>query len=117
MGDMPDLVPTLAVTAAFADGKTVIKHIAHLRIKESDRIGVLARELNRIGIQAEEGEDWLKIEGGKGHGAEIEPQNDHRIAMSFAIAGLAIPGIKIKEPQCVRKSFPGFWKVLRRFDR
>jgi 3-phosphoshikimate 1-carboxyvinyltransferase len=117
MSDMPDLVPALAVTAAFADGNTVIKRIAHLRLKESDRIRVLTRELNRIGIRAEEGEDWLKIEGGKGHGAEIEPQNDHRIAMSFAIAGLAIPGIKIKEPQCVRKSFPGFWKVLRRFDR
>jgi 3-phosphoshikimate 1-carboxyvinyltransferase len=117
MGDMPDLVPALAVTAAFANGNTVIKHIAHLRLKESDRIRVLARELKRMDIQTEEGEDWLKIKGGKGHGAEIEPQNDHRIAMSFAIAGLVIPGIKIKEPRCVRKSFPDFWKVLRRFYR
>ncbi|MDI6761951.1 MAG: 3-phosphoshikimate 1-carboxyvinyltransferase [Thermodesulfobacteriota bacterium] len=114
MNEMPDLVPTLAVTSAFACGKTLIKNIGHLRLKESDRIGVLARELSRIGIQVEEGEDWLKIEGGRGHGAEIDPHNDHRIAMSFAIAGLVIPGIRIKEPQCVKKSFPDFWEVFGR---
>ncbi|MBM4278446.1 MAG: 3-phosphoshikimate 1-carboxyvinyltransferase [Deltaproteobacteria bacterium] len=114
MGDMPDLVPTLAVTAAFARGQTLIQNIGHLRLKESDRIAVLTTELRRMGIRVEEGEDWLKIEGGKGHGAEIDPHDDHRIAMSFAIAGLVIPGIKIKEPQCVKKSFPDFWEVFRR---
>lgn len=117
MGDMPDLVPTLAVTAAFARGQTLIQNIGHLRIKESDRIAVLTTELRRMGIRVEEGEDWLKIEGGKGHGAEIDPHDDHRIAMSFAIAGLVIPGIRIKEPQCVKKSFPDFWEVFERLYR
>lgn len=114
MNGIPDLVPTLAVTAAFAKGETMIQKIGHLRFKESDRIAVLATELRRMGIRVEEGEDWLKIEGGKGHGAEIEPHDDHRIAMSFAIAGLVIPGIKIKEPQCVKKSFPDFWEKFQR---
>ncbi len=117
MNEMPDLVPTLAVTAAFARGQTLIQNIGHLRLKESDRISVLTTELRHMGVRVEEGEDWLKIEGGKGHGAEIEPHDDHRIAMSFAIAGLVIPGIKIKEPQCVKKSFPDFWEVFGRLYR
>jgi len=112
MNEMPDVVPALTVTAAFARGQTLIQHIGHLRFKESDRIAALTAELRRMGIGVEEGEDWLKIEGGKGHGAEIDPHGDHRIAMSFAIAGLVIPGIKIKEPHCVKKSFPDFWKVF-----
>ncbi len=117
MNEMPDLVPTLAVTAAFARGQTLIQNIGQLRLKESDRISVLTTELRHMGVRVEEGEDWLKIEGGKGHGAEIEPHDDHRIAMSFAIAGLVIPGIKIKEPQCVKKSFPDFWEVFGRLYR
>lgn len=117
MNEMPDLVPPLAITAAFARGETWITNIGHLRLKESDRIRALTEELTKIGVRVKEGEDNLKIEGGKPHGAEINTHNDHRIAMSFAIAGLVIPGIKIKEPQCVGKSFPAFWNVLRRFYR
>ena len=113
MNEMPDLVPTLAVTAAFAKGKTVIQNIRHLRFKESDRIQALAVELSRMGIQVKEGEDGLQIEGGKPHGAEIETYDDHRMAMSFAIAGLAVPGIKIKGERCVDKSFPGFWETFQ----
>ena len=114
MNAMPDSVPTLAVTAAFARGKTVIRNIGHLRLKESDRIRALARELSKMGIRVEEGEDWLKIEGGKAHGAEIETYNDHRLAMSFAIAGLAVSGVKINGEGCVDKSFPDFWKKFER---
>ena len=113
MNSMPDLVPTLAVTAAFAKGKTIIQNIGHLRLKESDRIRALAGELFRIGIRVEEGKDWLKIEGGEPHGAEIETYNDHRLAMSLAIAGLVVPGIKIKGEECVDKSFPDFWEKFR----
>ena len=113
MNEMPDLVPTLAVTAAFAQGKTVIRNIGHLRFKESDRIHALAVELSKMGIRVKEGEDGLEIEGGKPHGAEIETYDDHRLAMSFAIAGLAVPGVKIKGERCVDKSFPGFWEVLQ----
>jgi 3-phosphoshikimate 1-carboxyvinyltransferase len=113
MNEMPDLVPTLAVTAAFALGKTVIQNIRHLRLKESDRIHALAMELSKVGIRVNEREDGLEIEGGKPHGAEIETYDDHRIAMSFAIAGLAVPGIRIKGERCVEKSFPGFWETLQ----
>lgn len=113
MNEMPDLVPTLAVTAAFAQGNTVIQNIRHLRFKESDRLHALAVELSKMGIRVREGEDWLEIEGGKPHGAEIETYDDHRMAMSFAIAGLVIPGVKIKGERCVDKSFPGFWETLQ----
>jgi 3-phosphoshikimate 1-carboxyvinyltransferase len=112
MNAMPDLVPTLAVTAAFAKGKTVMGNIGHLRLKESDRIQSLASELARIGVKVEEGEDWLSVEGGKVRAAEVETHNDHRLAMSFAVAGLAVPGMKIKGEQCVGKSFPEFWETL-----
>jgi 3-phosphoshikimate 1-carboxyvinyltransferase len=114
MNEMPDLVPTLAVIAAFAKGKTVIQNIRHLRFKESDRIHALAVELSKMGIQVKEGEDGLQIEGGKPHGAEIETYDDHRLAMSFAIAGLAVPGVKIKGERCVDKSFPSFWETFQK---
>jgi 3-phosphoshikimate 1-carboxyvinyltransferase len=114
MNEMPDLVPTLAVTTAFAQGKTVIQNIGHLRVKESDRIHALAVELSKMGVRVKEEEDGLEIEGGKPHGAEIETYDDHRMAMSFAIAGLAIPGVKIKGERCVDKSFPRFWEKLQK---
>ena len=115
MNAVPDLVPALAVTAAFAKGKTIIQKIGHLRLKESDRIKALAGELAKMGIRVEEGEDWLSIEGGEPHGAEIETHNDHRLAMSFAIAGLAVSGIRIRNESCVNKSFPAFWEKLEGF--
>ncbi|HYA15681.1 MAG TPA: 3-phosphoshikimate 1-carboxyvinyltransferase [Syntrophales bacterium] len=114
MGDMPDMVPTLAVLAAFRKGQTTITNVAHLRIKESDRIAAVVNELNRIGVIAKEKDDGLVVVGGKPHGADIETYNDHRIAMSFAIAGLAVPGMRIKDRLCVRKSFPGFWDELKK---
>ncbi len=113
MNTMPDLVPTLAVTAVFARGRTVIRNIGHLRFKESDRIGALARELSKMGVRVEEGEDRLCLEGGQAHGAVIETHDDHRLAMSLAVAGLAVPGIRMNGEQCVNKSFPGFWEALQ----
>lgn len=113
MKDMPDLVPTLAVVAAFASGTTVIKNVAHLRAKESDRLSAVANELQRMGVDAVCGEDTLAVRGGgKPHGAEIETYKDHRMAMSFALAGLKIPGILIRNQGCVEKSFPDYWKVF-----
>jgi 3-phosphoshikimate 1-carboxyvinyltransferase len=114
MGNMPDMVPTLAVLAAFRQGQSIITNVSHLRIKESDRIAALVNELKKIGVAAKETADGLIIAGGKPHGACIETYNDHRIAMSFAIAGLAIPGISIGDSNCVGKSFPGFWDELSR---
>jgi len=114
MVGMPDMVPTLAVLAAMRPGRTVITNCAHLRLKESNRLAALATELSKTGVKADETEDGLMIEGDAPHGAEIETYNDHRIAMSFAILGLAIPGIKIQDEGCVDKSFPGFWEELKR---
>ncbi len=112
MGNMPDMVPTVGVLAAFRRGRTLITNVAHLRIKESNRLAAMAAELNRIGIAASERPDGLVIEGGTSHGADIETYNDHRIAMSFAVAGLVTPGIRIADKKCVDKSFPGFWQEL-----
>jgi 3-phosphoshikimate 1-carboxyvinyltransferase len=114
MNAMPDLVPTLAVTAAFAQGCTVMKNIGHLRLKESDRIAATAGELTKLGITTEAGEDWLKVKGGGARGAVVETHNDHRLAMSFAVAGLAVPGIRIEGEECVAKSFPEFWGTLEK---
>jgi len=114
MGDMPDVVPTLAVVASQATGRTTIKNIAHLRIKECDRLHVMAVELAKMGARVRELDDTLIIEGKDPetpmHGAEINTYNDHRIAMSFAVAGLVVPGVKILGEECVAKSFPDFWE-------
>ena len=114
MGYMPDVVPTLAVLASQAKGRTTIKNIAHLRIKECDRLHVMAVELAKMGARVQELDDSLIIEGKDPetpmHGAEIETYNDHRIAMSFAVAGLGVPGVKILGEECVAKSFPDFWE-------
>ncbi|MDP2046105.1 MAG: 3-phosphoshikimate 1-carboxyvinyltransferase [Deltaproteobacteria bacterium] len=113
MATMPDLVPTLAVLAAFAAGDTVITGVAHLRHKESDRLHAVATELGKLGIEARETPDGLVIRGGTPKGAVIHTYNDHRIAMSFAVAGLKIPGVAIEDPECVAKSFPDFWQFFK----
>ncbi|MGV8081890.1 MAG: 3-phosphoshikimate 1-carboxyvinyltransferase [Syntrophales bacterium] len=112
LGNMPDMVPTLAVLAALRPGRTAITGVPHLRVKESDRLAALAAELKKIGVSAEERPDGLVIEGGRPRGAEIETYNDHRIAMSFAVLGLAVPGMAILNEHCVAKSYPRFWEEL-----
>jgi 3-phosphoshikimate 1-carboxyvinyltransferase len=114
MATMPDLVPTLAVLAAFAAGDTVITGVAHLRHKESDRLAAVAAELGKLGIEARETADGLVIRGGTPQGGVIHTYNDHRIAMSFAVAGLKAPGMVITDPDCVAKSFPDFWEYFHR---
>jgi len=112
MEDVPDMVPTMAVLAALRPGRTIIRNVAHLRIKESNRLEALVTELAKTGIRAEETGDGLVITGGTPRGAEIETYNDHRIAMSFAVMGLCVPGMRIRNPGCVGKSFPGFWEEM-----
>jgi 3-phosphoshikimate 1-carboxyvinyltransferase len=109
MNAMPDCVPTLAVVALFADGPTSIRNVAHLRFKETDRLAALAAELSRLGAGVELLPDGLVIRPAPLAGARIETYRDHRIAMSFAVAGLRVPGVSIADPGCVAKSFPGFW--------
>jgi 3-phosphoshikimate 1-carboxyvinyltransferase len=112
MNSMPDVVQTLAVTALFAKGETYIYGIGNLRIKETDRIGALEQELSRLGADVESGEDFLKIRPGTYAPTDIETYDDHRMAMSLALVGLKVPGIRIKNPSCVEKSFPGFFEHL-----
>lgn len=110
MNDAPDSVPALAVVSMFAEGKTHIKNIGHLRYKESNRIAAIATELRKLGTIVNEGENFLEIiPQRKYESAVIETYNDHRIAMSFAIAQLIIKDIRIKNPECVKKSYPNFW--------
>jgi 3-phosphoshikimate 1-carboxyvinyltransferase len=113
MNRLPDGVMTLAVLAALAQGETRIVNVANLRIKESDRLAALVNELRRIGIEAEELPDGIRIQGGKPHGADIETYADHRMAMSFAILGVHVPGIRIGTPECVSKSYPTFFEQLQ----
>jgi len=112
MADMPDMVPTLAVVAAFAQGTTVIENVAHLKAKESDRLGSVVNELSKMGIEASCSDTGMKVTGGNPGGAEIDTYGDHRIAMSFALCGLKTPGVFIKDEGCVEKSFPNFWDVF-----
>jgi len=113
--DTPDLFPTMCILGAVANGKTVLKGAPHLRFKETDRIKAMATELEKLGVKTKELPDGLIIEGtDRFKEAEIETYDDHRIAMSFAILGLKTGGIIIKNPDCVKKSFPNFWEYLEK---
>jgi 3-phosphoshikimate 1-carboxyvinyltransferase len=112
MNRMPDAVPALAVVAACAEGKTSIRNVANLRHKETDRLSALAGELSKAGCQVKEFEDGLEIEPGVLRGAVFETYNDHRMAMSLALFGLRLEGVKIKNPECVAKTFPDYFQRL-----
>lgn len=109
-----DELPMIAVMACFAKGTTIIKDAAELKVKESDRISVMADNLSRMGAHITATEDGMIIEGGYPlHGAEIDSHLDHRIAMSFAVAALASEGeTTIKDADCVKISYPDFYKDL-----
>ncbi len=109
-----DELPILAVLAAFAEGTTVIRDAAELRVKESDRITVMCDNLRRMGAIAEPTADGMIIEGGHPlHGAVIDTKKDHRVAMSFAVAALQSSGeTELQDADCVAISYPGFYKDL-----
>ena len=111
-----DEIPMIAVMAAFAEGTTIIKDAKELKVKESDRILVMAENLSRMGADITPTDDGMIIHGGKPlHGAEIDSYLDHRVAMSFAIAGLLCDGpLSIKGGDCVKISYPEFYKDLYR---
>jgi 3-phosphoshikimate 1-carboxyvinyltransferase len=112
MQDCPDQAQTLAVLAAFAKGVTKITGIRSLRIKETNRLEAVATELGKMGIRTIAEEDALTIFGGNPQPAAIDTYGDHRMAMSFAVAGAALDGMRINDPQVVSKTFPNFWEVL-----
>jgi len=112
MNAISDTAQTLAVVALFGGGPTTIRGVAHIRHKETDRIADLARELRKLGASVEELADGLRITPAPLRGAEIETYNDHRMAMSFALAGMKIPGVSIRNPGCTAKTYPRFFEDL-----
>ncbi|WDP86350.1 MAG: 3-phosphoshikimate 1-carboxyvinyltransferase [Desulfobacter sp.] len=112
MSEIPDAVPAIAVVAAFARGRTRITNIAHLRVKECDRIDAVCSQLSKMGIQVSQTSDAMEIIGGSPKGAQISTFNDHRIAMAFSVAGLRVKGMEIENPNCVEKSFPTYWHLF-----
>jgi 3-phosphoshikimate 1-carboxyvinyltransferase len=117
MNAISDTVPTLAVAALFAAGPTHIRNVAHIRHKETDRIAAVARELRKLGAAVEEFPDALRITPRELHGAVIDTYDDHRMAMSFALAGLMAPGVVINDPGCTAKTYPAFFADLERVVR
>jgi 3-phosphoshikimate 1-carboxyvinyltransferase len=113
MERMPDTAQTLAVVAACAEGTSVMRGLKTLKVKETDRINAMQRELIKVGVQSEVGPDYLVVHGGKPAGAQVATYEDHRMAMSFAMLGALIPDIVIEEPEVVAKSFPNFWEIVR----
>jgi 3-phosphoshikimate 1-carboxyvinyltransferase len=114
MNDTPDSVQTLAVVAAYANGTTHITGLHHLKVKETDRIEAPRKELEKMGCTIQSTDDSLTITGSQLHGAEIQTYGDHRMAMSFAVAGTRTAGVKILNPEVVSKSFPTFWETLEK---
>jgi 3-phosphoshikimate 1-carboxyvinyltransferase len=112
MRDMSDLVPTLAVVAAFAQTATTINGVGFIRNKESDRIGDLANELRELGVLVDENADGLTVHPSKPHGGAVNTHHDHRLAMSLALIGLVTPGVVINDPMVVTKSWPEYWTML-----
>ena len=112
LNDMPDQAQTLAVCALFADRPVRIENVWNLRIKETDRLHALARELARLGARVDEEEDALTVHPlgpGDAVPAVIETYGDHRMAMAFAVAGLRLDGLALRDPGCVAKTYPGFF--------
>jgi len=114
MGAFSDTMMTLVAIAPFASSPTTITNVGHTRHQETDRLSAVATELARLGVGVEEWEDGLRISPGPLRPAVVETYGDHRMAMSFAVAGLAAPGptVTIADPGCVTKTFPGYFRAL-----
>lgn len=117
MNAISDTVQTLAAVALFADGPTTITNVGHVRHKETDRLAALATELRKLGAEIDERPDGLRITPRELHGAEIDTYDDHRMAMSLALVGLAVPGVVIRDPGCTAKTYPAFFDDLERLTK
>jgi len=111
-GQLGDSIMTAIVIAPFASAPTKFTDLGRLRVQETERVMALKTELTKCGAKVLEEGDTLTVYPSKLHGAEIETYNDHRMAMCFAILGLKVPGIRIKNPACVKKTFPNFFQKL-----
>jgi 3-phosphoshikimate 1-carboxyvinyltransferase len=114
MGALSDVAQTLAAIAPFAAGEVRIRGVGHIRLKETDRVRAVATELRRLGAWVEEYEDGWAIRPSHMRSATVETYDDHRMAMSFAVTGLRLAGVRIANPACVAKTFPDFFDRWRR---
>ncbi len=117
MGSCPDLVPTVSVLASLAEGNTRIRNVAHLRLKESDRLQAMAGQIRKTGAQVELFQDGMAIEPSqelRSGSMQFETHGDHRLAMSLSLYELAGIGVQLDQPGCVAKSFPDFWDKWKR---
>lgn len=110
MNAISDTVMSLGAVALFAEGPTTIRNVAHIRHKETDRIAALATELRKFGAEVDEFSDGLRIIPSSLTAATVDTYNDHRMAMSLALVGLRVPGVKVNNPGCVAKTYPEFWQ-------
>lgn len=120
MNHIPDAAMTIATTALFAQGETVIRNIYNWRVKETDRLTAMATELRKVGATVEEGEDFIRIQPlalGQFKQAEIETYNDHRMAMCFALIALSDTPVTILDPKCTAKTFPTFFEEFLRISQ
>lgn len=120
MNHIPDAAMTIATTALFAEGETVIRNIYNWRVKETDRLSAMATELRKIGAEVEEGEDFIRIQPlalDKFQHAEIETYNDHRMAMCFSLIALSNTAVTILDPQCTAKTFPTYFAELEKLSQ
>ena len=115
LSDCPDLFPIVACLCSVAEGESRLNGLARLKLKESDRVAVMMEGLRRMGVSISSHDDMVAIRGGDVHGAQIDPHNDHRIAMSFAILAQVAKGeTTIMNPECVSKSYPEFWAEIEK---
>jgi 3-phosphoshikimate 1-carboxyvinyltransferase len=117
LNDMPDVVLTLAAVCMFAEGTSTILNVGNLRIKETDRLAALSTELRKLGAQVEVGEDYLEITPGRPQPAAVDTYDDHRMAMAMALVGLGRLGVVINDPGCVAKTYPEYFRDLRRIQQ
>lgn len=122
LSNYPDALPMLSVVASFANGVSRFTDIGICRLKETDRIALMNKELTKLGVKVVEGQDYLEIHGCKGvgmHGGEVESYDDHRIAMALAVLGLALPKgeeVVVNEAQCCAVSFPNFYSTMNKIN-
>ncbi len=117
MNAISDTAQTLACVAPFAEGPTRIRNVAHMRLKETDRVAAVVTELRRLGLTVDEHEDGMTIHPGPMHGATVATYDDHRMAMSFSLIGLRVPGVRIADPGCTAKTYPDYFADLDRLCR
>ena len=116
LNHIPDAAMTAAVLALFARGTSRLRNIGSWRVKETDRIAAMATELRKVGAVVEEGADWLRITPPAAFkAATIDTYDDHRMAMAFGLLTLVEPTIVINDPECVTKTWPGYFAELERY--